>query len=495
MTPPVLLLEEHCEAWPAWKEAGLRQCTCVHLDAHLDLSDADIPLPVLERMVRATTPDEVRSFRSDSRVPWGGFHAGNFLLPALLDGTVGHLVWVIPPWMPQSRSLVEWTRRELTHWYQVTLADHASLHEAGPCRVEGTLLGRPFTLCTWEGLPRLREPVLLDIDVDYFLARDDTLFTAPDILVEETLARLPQPACITVALSIRGGYTPLEQRHVGDLVARVARGETAHAQRQAAMLLRQGDTLRATDPSQALQTYQRGLDTGSYAASTHLKIALALQGLGRESEAARHAQEAAAQDPEYAPRALDRGLLHFRRKEPAPCIEWLRRAATEDPVSADLCLYMEGVVHLQHGSLAEGTACLERLLDSPRLRRGEQAWVHLLRGRALLLQQRTAEATRDLECAVALDGEIAAYHASLGTTLHRLGRLEEAARHLRRGISLAPQHVTALEAHRELVQIYRGTGQEMLAHAEQRRLGEKESILLPSRLVVPNPDHVGGVSC
>lgn len=495
---PVVLMEEHCEAWPAWKRLGLEQKVCVHLDAHFDLSDADIPPDVLARMLAASTPEEIQEFRSDSRMPWGGFHAGNYLLPALLGGTVRHLVWVVPPWMPGQRSLLAWAREELPRWYQVTLDDYASLREISPHRVDGKVLGRALTLCTLEALPTFAEPVLLDIDVDYFLAEDDTLSASPDERMDQTMDRLPGVACVTIARSVRGGYTPVEHRYVGDLLERLARGGSASEERRVAALLRRGDSHRAAGEFEdAVRVYQQAVAGGLYGAAAHCKLALAQAPLGREAESQWHAQLAAECDPEYRPRPLDVGLLHFRRREHEPCVHWLRRAAREDAESADLCLYMEGVIRLHQGSLPEATSCLERLLASSRLRTGERAWVSMLAGRALLLQDRVAEATAALERAVDLDPDVAAYQRSLGSALHRGLRLEAAARHLRRSVTLAPRHLQTLEAHRELVAVYRASGLDMLAQAEQRRLGEKDVTSpsasppagLPSR---PSPVTVGG---
>lgn len=466
-SPEVFLMEDHCDSYPFWRERSLRGGICVHLDAHLDLSDEGFPTEVMDAIRQTESADALRAFRSNPHLPWGGYHAGNYLYPALLDGTVSSIYWVIPPWLPRGRGLLEWTRGELQNWYQVTLDDYASLRLVDR-RVEGTILGRPFTLCTIENLPRLDAPVLLDIDVDYFLDHDDSLFEAPDAILDALHQRLARPTATTVSYSVNGGYTPLEHRYVGEVLQ-----AGAHQAARAAM---RGDRLRAAgDTAGAVRAYE-GLVEQGFKAAGHYKLSLAMEAAGRPDEARHHAIEAAATDEHYRPRAVDIAFLHFRRRDYRPTVEWLRRARDEDPLDAPLTLYIEGLAHLREGQHTAAIDCFERVLDEPALRPQERAYICTMLGRTLLREGRREDALTALRRAVADDPKSGLYHIHLAHGLRELRLLDEAARHYRKAITLAGGTLASLEAHRSLAAVYEASGQRLLADAELRRLQAKDVV-------------------
>lgn len=203
-----LLMEDHCDAYVFWKQHQVTGRTCVHVDAHLDVSEAGLPRETLQAMAQARTPDELEPHRVSNYLPWGGFHCGNYLYPALLEGMVTRLIWVVPPHM-LAKDPVEWARGELQNWVDLKQREYRDLRlDEG--RVEGHLAGRPLTICMAENLPPLAETVLLDVDVDYFLDPQDRIWQSPYDLKLDCRWDL-----LTVAYSVNGGYTPLEHRWLG----------------------------------------------------------------------------------------------------------------------------------------------------------------------------------------------------------------------------------------------------------------------------------------
>src|SRR5688572_22687218 len=122
---PSKLMEDHQEAYFFWRDLGIKGATCVHVDAHLDVSNFKVPGYGL-----ADAPE---------------LNCANFLHRAIREGIVEHLVWVIPPHLTGTLSLLDWTRDELHNWMHLSLADYASLHTEDS-RVEGTLAGARFTV-------------------------------------------------------------------------------------------------------------------------------------------------------------------------------------------------------------------------------------------------------------------------------------------------------------------------------------------------------------
>lgn len=201
-------MEDHCDAYVFWKQHGVTGRTCVHVDAHLDVSEAGLSQATLEALAKAKTPEEIEAHRVSNYLPWGGFHCGNYLYPALREGLVTRLIWVVPPSL-LTRDPVEWARGELQNWVDLKQDEFRDLKLVDG-RVEGHVAGRPLTICTWDRLPRLEETVLLDIDADYFLDARDRIWQTPYELKLDCRYDL-----LTVAYSVNGGYTPLEHRWLG----------------------------------------------------------------------------------------------------------------------------------------------------------------------------------------------------------------------------------------------------------------------------------------
>lgn len=467
-------MEDHCDAYPAWKQLEVSAGVCVHLDAHLDLSDEGFSPDSLRGILSCRSAGELEAFRSNPRLPWGGFHAGNYLYPAVLDNTVRHIYWVVPPWLNRGRDLLEWTRDELQNWYDVPLDDYRSLHQSGG-RVEGQILGRPFTLCRVEDLPRFDQPVLLDIDVDYFLDADDTIFETPDVILDVLRGRNVVPRSTTISYSVNGGYLPLEHRYVGDAVEALAAGTSTAAELEGMRHAVAGDRLRVRgDLAGAVASYEKALGCGVFEPSFSFKMHLALREMGREDEARRLFARAAELDEHYRPRALDIAFVHFRRRAHALCLEWLEVARRESPEDAPLTWYVEGLTHMRAQDMRKAIAAWDRLVDEPSFRPPEQAYLCMVLGRALYREGQTARAMELLRRSVSVDPANALYHQHLGTALRQEGRLEEAARHLRKSISLDDKRLSVLEAHRTLVEVYEASGHRAMADAEARRLAQKD---------------------
>lgn len=207
---PTLPMEEHCEAYFAWKRAGIKDAWCWHVDAHLDIGTDGLGSERLSQLAPCQSHAEARSagLCGNSYLPWGGLHCGNYLYPAIQEGIVGKLTWVIPPGIIEGR-LLSWSREHLNGWFDLSLAECDGLQELKG-RVEGTLLGIPFEMGTVENLELPGEPVLFDLDIDYFLTAEEEVWWPA-----EELAALVKPLkslYTTVAYSVKGGYTPTELR-------------------------------------------------------------------------------------------------------------------------------------------------------------------------------------------------------------------------------------------------------------------------------------------
>lgn len=207
-------MEEHYQAYFAWKARGIDRAWCWHVDAHLDIGDTGLGEQRLATLKECTNSQEAleRGCLGNSYLPWGGLHCGNYLYPAIKEGLVGKLTWVIPPDLPEP-SILNWAKHHLNEWIELSPDEYRNLETSGD-RVSGTLLGIPFEMGPLESLSLPQEPVLLDIDIDYFLEEDGTVWQESSEFAR--LIKGVPSALTTVAYSVKGGFTPELERRLAD---------------------------------------------------------------------------------------------------------------------------------------------------------------------------------------------------------------------------------------------------------------------------------------
>ena len=206
MTAPVVVMEEHCDAYFAWKQAGIRGAWCWHVDAHLDIGRDGLDEGRLRALADCADGQQAQALQlcGNAYLPWGGLHCGNYLYPAIREGIVGRLSWVIPPDLP-SGSLLAWTRNHLNGWFDLTVLESVELQEWDGY-VSGTVLGIPMEIGPARHLPQPDEAVLLDVDLDYFLTTRGELWQESETF--------PESLFTTVAYSVKGGYLPTDLRRL-----------------------------------------------------------------------------------------------------------------------------------------------------------------------------------------------------------------------------------------------------------------------------------------
>ena len=194
---PIVVMENHDEAYGVWRAAGFQDKVLVHIDAHDDLSWA---------------PD------------LSALNIGNFISLALKEGMIRAVFWVVPDQTWESSN----TRKPLLRRLKRLAAEFPG--PTPPLTVEAaqislTLLDKPVRVCTLGHLPPFPEKVLLDIDTDFFTipracSRSDQHHALPwcwpGELVATLKARGVQADLVTIAYSVEGGYTPVKWKYLAD---------------------------------------------------------------------------------------------------------------------------------------------------------------------------------------------------------------------------------------------------------------------------------------
>lgn len=221
---PIYLLENHSQALPIWFQHRVHGATLLHLDAHLDVDW--IRDECIQRITDAATMDEMLALESDVICGQyrGCYHIGNFIYAAIKLGYVDRIIWVQPDRMftPSVGSL----RLLLSEHIQGIEPDELRSFHLHDERIHGGIEGIELVVCTLNHLPDICEPVLLDIDLDYFVPNEPPWSTWCD--PQDTLDRLRDfingDVLVTFALSINGGFTPPSMRSLGtDIVDSLAK--------------------------------------------------------------------------------------------------------------------------------------------------------------------------------------------------------------------------------------------------------------------------------
>ena len=396
--PPVRISDLHDGALHAWRKQGIRDAVLVHVDAHHDADSDD----------------------------WDFVTIANFVWWAVVEGIVSHVIWVVPDpsWEGASgRAELEKTLACLARQGSPASPDAAvEIHDG---LMRSVVAGKPFTACRLDALPaamratmaagagRASGPVLLDVDVDYFLIpriveeRPDPLgawpWIWPDAFVEQLHRGGTAPAFITIATSTRGGFTPIEWMYFGDeLAARLSGRDPA-----AFDVMRRGAEAEHADDHRSAEAHYRsvlGMTASCAGASYRLARLLAVG--GRERDAHELYASLLRTDPGYR------------------------------------CADSAGRVRQSAGDRDGATAAYRLMLrmdpDDPYAAFG--------------LAELAADDRRDQEAAALFERALAALpdlvdaHRGLAQVLERLNRDNEAIRHYERSIRLELSGTAALAA-------------------------------------------------
>jgi len=416
-------VEDHREALFFWQSLGIRGACCIHVDAHLDTSEFDVPLL--------------------SAVPQPEINCGNYLLHALRSGVVREVIWVVPPHLCPGPLSVNWALEELARWNFLKTDDVATLRlEQG--RIYGQLEGHPLCLCTSDNLPQVQDPCLLDIDADYFLDPRDEIWETPF----ELQSRLGPLSCqaVTVAYSVQGGYTPVSRRFLGDLTQMIYAGKGELA----------GHYWRLLTGEE--ETWPEDLPNWLRAA----RLVTQAQGSGLDHRGPAW-QRAAELDPGYAFHPFDMASQRWQRQDFAGARRWLDQV---DWIGAD---YLRGLIANSEKDYALALQCWGKLLQADLAVEHHSHLRHLC-GLAFLHRGQPTQAAQEFRLALQGAPRQTALWRELARAQSQAGEMEAAAKSFRKSIQLAPDELATLHVRVELARLYLQLGQVSLAQAECQRI-------------------------
>ena len=441
------IFDDHYESFPTWREAGLSDLVCVHVDAHLDVMRSGFTEAALASIKEARSRAELEPFRGNPKLAWGGFHCGNYLYPALKDGTVAELIWVLPPAVVEGETFLDGVRQLVQDWVDLDFEDYLQLNSVEG-RVEGRLEGCPFTICTSETFPKLspsqRQRLALDIDVDYFVdLKTDRTWQTPQQL-HAHLGEL-EPKVLTVAYSVDGGYTPLSQRYLGEVTLEVFSGDPTVWKEPVEVL---------KDPA---QDNPEELESMLEGAPEFLKPALLFR-LNR-------LDEAADLDENYRENPLNlaqRRILQKRLDEALTCLG-------ECPPSPERS-FTQATLAIQAGRPQLLSESIVELETSGAVTEGELPKLIEMKVAALLDLGKAREALEVIKSNRKRVPDTSVSQVQAFQALKSLGDRKKAARSIRKALKLASGRVSSLGLLVEAAKLYDEMGQTALAKATRREL-------------------------
>jgi tetratricopeptide (TPR) repeat protein len=316
--PPnrIFRIENHDEALPIWRSSGCAERILVHVDAHHDMWW--VP-------------------------PGQAVTIANFISPALRDGLLREIHWVVPDRSWESAK----NRRQILHHLSRIQRDFPGRSEPIEIwrdHISTTLLGKPLHICPVDGLPKFREEVLLDLDADYLIlprvtyGHDDPHPNVPWIWPENLLSRLQSRAVqsdlVTIAYSVYGGYTPVRWKYLGDeLEARLGAADP-NVLRGLGWMREGTEAAARGEFSAAEQKYSSAAECLPSLAAPLWHLAYLYLDAGRTNDGQRMYRRAVELDPSYRTPFNSDALSHFWERRWQLAEREYRRTLELDPTDA-----------------------------------------------------------------------------------------------------------------------------------------------------------------
>ncbi len=284
------IFDLHDQAYYTWRDAAVRREVLVHVDAHHDA---------------APGPE------------WAAIDIGNYVRAAIRADMIAAVRWIVPDPMCGDGATWRILLGELRH------IGHGRLVEQ-PDGALTTVEGVEVWMGPLGQMPAVSGPVLLDIDVDYFLTgRYDAERSAeplplpwcwPEDFVGHLRSAGVVPHLTTIATSVTGGFGPLRWSHLARAIA-AGLGEpqplllTCFASLRHAAELRESGNTRS-----ALAACRAAVAACPGEGAAHFHLAESLQQAGQMDEARAAYRRARQLDPSYAHAFRTRGPSLYRRK-------------------------------------------------------------------------------------------------------------------------------------------------------------------------------------
>lgn len=205
ITKKIALIENHDQAYYEWRKRQFRNEILIHIDPHIDY--------------QLTTRQNI--------------NIGNFIYLAIKEKIISEIYWLLPGGKKEFKTTLIFIRETLKKIQRLTntSAKHSHPIEYNNGLITTTLERIPLHISILETLPTIKKPVLLDVDIDFFVI-DSFRKSSPlvdigkrkpwiriDKFVDFIKKKVKKIKFTTICYSVNGGYTPIIFKTLGDKLA------------------------------------------------------------------------------------------------------------------------------------------------------------------------------------------------------------------------------------------------------------------------------------
>jgi len=170
---PAIMLEEPSGALCQWYKEGKRGMTLVRISSKPDILSAGFMLTpdreILKRELETKSCGELSPRTSYHLQSDALYTVDDYVYPAFLLGVVSEVWWVVP----SKTAVPEEDLEKFKGWLQARYAfpnEFIKSLQYSDGIIKGKFNGMPINMTIIENLPSFEQPVLLDVDTDYFSA-------------------------------------------------------------------------------------------------------------------------------------------------------------------------------------------------------------------------------------------------------------------------------------------------------------------------------------
>ncbi|MDD4873005.1 MAG: UPF0489 family protein [Kiritimatiellae bacterium] len=479
-TNNVYLVENHSTVFNIWHSRNIRGATLVHIDAHEDCRYVPPEkLEILNKLAASRDyagifrqSDIEYSFRYQLKPDKALFDLGNYIYPCIMDGTVSNYYWVVPEKTIDQNKLIG-LQQHLKAAYRIP---SLLLSGATNNTFSFILSNCTVTVTTLDSLPQIDKGALLDIDTDFFVFPcslteshiHGELIWDPPKVCSLLSSRVPDPALITIASSISGGYLPVAFRFISDGLFGYY---TSGSYPDDAVNLLKVITAMLSYPSVDLPP-RKPRDPVFLPAYEHI-TGLSLMVQGDEKTAIACIERAVHLNPVYSKAILDMADAYISMGKPKRAhamidnFEKFMACETSHSAAARVRVYLaektldkadilsrkliewdrapfflmlRGGVLAEQGLLSEAIDIYKEIINL----HNDNGTAYYNLGYALARQGKITEAVENYRLALRLKPDLAMAHENLGYILSNEGKYAEATSHLKAAVALNPFNVTTL---------------------------------------------------
>ncbi len=239
----ISLVEDHHQVLNIWRERKFKNCTLIHIDAHIDF-DFYRALPLPQVVAEAKNIDDLKTkfirslrYRKYKKDFESQLNIGNFIYSAMRENIVRCFYWILPGDKKEFKDCYGFLRNMVKALKSQDPFEDKEINESTES-LKTRLYDNYLEATVLFHCKKINKPVLLDIDLDYLLfssiksaaltegGETRSPWMYPDALARLIKEKFTNVVYTTIAYSVNGGFTPIEYKFLGDeLSLRLSRKE------------------------------------------------------------------------------------------------------------------------------------------------------------------------------------------------------------------------------------------------------------------------------